>query len=677
MPFGHNADGTNTHRSDLDARCEMGVAFFGLSVLVYFGVAIACVLQPPVVQTAAGGVAMPNVGLTCLRATRNADYATVDVPVGTPFRLMTVVLRMDKAVARDDATPTLQLFAPEVVESETVDCDGDTNCEDVALLYSSPNGEAASHIVSFRYRHHLGEQSVAYSLSGVSGELFLRGGKQYWLTTTHLCYANDANDANDAPDEHSTDTRSDTHAKAQVDGSDAGSDAGSGSGPTTGTGTGTGAGAGALGVPRSDLAKLRGVRDSPVLELDQTECGGDAAVVELFPEQAAIEPEWLRISDMTLYNSEPESVARRRAVAELGTSCASSAASIERDLMLYQLDCRVVTETGSVTLCRSEHSLPFRRLATASVHIAVAADGASYWIATDADSTLDSLARLAGASVAFSDSLIKLGMITLAAAVVYVRSRRATSSSSWLLKHAVRSADKCDQTKLAGEDVDVAYTFVQDGIIGAVAVVARLVIAFVRWDTLTQDGQWRVPIVEVAAGVCSVLHLFARYLGFLPLDADDPPVSKLGGATAIVDSTCGVMVAFAEAPTMVVSIGRFNPTARLLTALLISLIVVTRCAFSAASCGVLWETEDCPTNPRYGWSLVLSGLMWAIVQTTALAVVVADLFVAPASYSMSRLIPGDPLPARVVLFFTLVCAGLPRFTRTIRHILSSDKTHKD
>jgi len=640
----------------------MGVTFFGLSALVYFGVAIACVLQPPVVQTEAGGVAMPNVGLTCLRATRNADYATVDVPVGTPFRLMTVVLRMDKAVARDDATPTLQLFAPEVVESETVDCDGDTNCEDVALLYSSPNGEAASHIVSFRYRHHLGEQSVAYSLSGVSGELFLRGGKQYWLTTTHLCYANDARD------EHSADTRGDTHAKAKVDGSDAGSDAGFGSGPTTGTGTG------ALGVTRSDLARLRGVRDSPVLELDQTECGGDAAVVELFPERAAIEPEWLRISDMTLYNSEPESVARRRAVAELGTSCASSAADIERDLMLYQLDCRVVTETGSVTLCRSEHSLPFRRLATASVHIAVAVDGTSYWIATDADPTLNSLARLAGASVAFFDSLIKLGMITLAAAVVYVRSRRATSSSSWLLKHAVLSADKCGQTKVPGEDQ--AYTLVQDGVIGCVAIAARVAIASFRLETLTQDGQWRVPIFECVAGAFSILHLLARYLGF-PLDANDPPVTKLGGATAIVDSTCAVMVAFAEAPTMVVSIGRFNPTARLLTALLISLIVVTRCAFSAASCGVLWETEACPENPRYAWTLIISGLMWAVVQTSALAVVVVDLFVAPASYSMSRLIPGDPLPARVALFFTLVCAGLPRFTRTIRHILSSYKTHKD
>lgn len=636
MPIGHK----KPHRKGKDARFELGVALFGLSMLVYLGVAVACLLLPPAARVEAGGVAMPDTGLACLRATRNADYVTVDVPVGTPFRLRTVVLRMDTALTADDATPALQLFAPEVVESETVDCENDGDCEDVALLSSTPDGETTPQVVRFKYRHHLAESSVAYSLHGVGGELFLRGGKQYWLTATHLCYADEDADA----------ARESSHVRARLDG------------------------VGTLVASRSELTKARGVRGSPVVDLAETDCGDDTATAELFPERAAIEPNWLRIADMTLYNSEPESVEQRRVVAELGTACATTQTDLERDLMLYQLDCVVSTDSGTTVLCRSDHSLPFRRLATASVHVAVAADAQEHLIATEPEPTLGNLARLSDATTAFLSSLVKLGMITLASAVVYVRSQRASASSSWLFKHAVRTADKCQQGALPGGDQ--SYTIAQDGLIGVLAITARITISGVRWQTLMEDGQWRVPITEVTAGVFSLWHLGNRYFGF-PIQASDPPISKLGGATAIIDSTCAVMVAFAEAPTMGASTGKFNPTARLLTALLISLIVATRCAFSAASCGVLWQTEECLKDRRYGRALVGTGLMWAIVQTTALAIVVVDLFVTPASYSMSRLVPGEALPARMLLFFTLMCAGLPRFMRTVRHILSPADDHKD
>lgn len=659
MPVGHS----NAHRQGKEARFELGVALFGVSMLVYICTAVACMMAPPATQLEAGGVPMGGTGLTCLRATRNADYTTVDVPMGTPFRLRTVVLRMDKVLAPEDVTPALQLFASQVVESETVDCSSDdsddsdtTACEDVALLADIDFGDAATtHVVRFKYRHHLAERSVAYALPGVGGELFLRGGMQYWLTATHLCYAD-----NDADNGVGTSRGRQEHARTKVEFYSAES-------------------AGKLTVSRTELLKLRGDRGAPIAELtdcDFNDGNGSSTDVELFPEQAAVEPEWLRISDMTLYNSEPESVERRRVVAELGAACAATKKDMERDLMLYKLDCEVETSPGTVTdLCRNTPSLPFRRLATASLHIAIDKDSKDYDLATKREETLGNLARLSDATNAFIGSLVKLGMITLASAVVYVRSRRATASSSWLFKHAVRTASACrTQDRLQG--TDESFTIVEDGVIGIIAIAARITIAGVRWQPLMQDGQWRVPITEMTAGVVSLLHMMNRYFGF-PIDKNDPPVSKLGGATAILDSTCAVMVAFSEAPTMVVSIGRFNPTARLLTALLISLIVATRCAFSAASCGVLWQAEDCPSDKRYGVALVATGVMWAVVQTTALAVVVVDLFVTPSSYSMSRLISGDIFPARMLLFFALMCAGLPRFMLTVRHILSTTNNHVD
>ena len=70
-----------------------------------------------------------------------------------------------------------------------------------------------------------------------------------------------------------------------------------------------------------------------------------------------------------------------------------------------------------------------------------------------------------------------------------------------------------------------------------------------------------------------------------------------------------------------------------------------------------------------------TGIMW-VCQSVALAVIIVDLFVTPSSYSMSRNVVGSLLPARVLLFLALVCAGLPRLMATLRHILST-KEHVD
>jgi hypothetical protein len=73
-----------------------------------------------------------------------------------------------------------------------------------------------------------------------------------------------------------------------------------------------------------------------------------------------------------------------------------------------------------------------------------------------------------------------------------------------------------------------------------------------------------------------------------------------------------------------------------------------------------------------------SGLLWC-VQSGILAVTVCDLFVTPASHSMSRAVVGgwiDLYIVRITLFLGIVCAGLPRLMTTSRHIMSK-REHVD
>lgn len=382
--------------------------------------------------------------------------------------------------------------------------------------------------------------------------------------------------------------------------------------------------------------------------------------MELFPVEAGLEASWLSIIDTALYNNEPESVDARRVIAELGTTCARESESLQRDFVLYHLDCEPYRK------CIETPNLPMRRIATSSVAINIDSNGdVGVW--TDYDPTLSGLPRLANSMEAFVVSLVKLLMIVIAASVVYVRAKRSTASSSWLFKHCIMIAS--NNTK-AIQKHNTSFSLSEDRLIGALAFASRGIMAFYRMPSLYMDDQARVCVSELIATILSIVHWTMRY--FCINANGEPPISLLGGSTAIIDSTSAVMMAFAEAPTLVVSIGKFDPTARLLTSILISLIVTMRCAFSASCCGVLWQNE---TNYQYKGVLFYGGVMW-VLQSMALAVIIVDLFVTPSSYSMSRNVVGSLVPARILLFFALVCAGLPRLMATLRHILSS-KEHVD
>ena len=125
-----------------------------------------------------------------MRASRYADYTTVEVALGTPRRL-SPLLQLDNVV--DALGP--RLISTRVVESKTVGCQGagDTaRCEDLVLLQrDGPRGENALGVLNFSYHNFVNEeyypQTPAFEL-GLDGEMRLVRGSDYFLTPTHLCW---------------------------------------------------------------------------------------------------------------------------------------------------------------------------------------------------------------------------------------------------------------------------------------------------------------------------------------------------------------------------------------------------------------------------------------------------------------------------------------------------------
>lgn len=607
---------------------------FTAAMLSYVLAGVACVLTPPRASEVAGGKDIPS-SAKCLRATRHADYATVDISVGTPATHVALLLRLDSVLLANSTTPGMRLFSQGTAESRTVNCDLQGECEDVVMISEGANGPFKTYVARFGYRHSAVESSLyttASYLTDVKGEMFLRQGNAYWLTATHLCYA-------EAPDTQFSFGMVEASINSQ----------------------------GYMVAERNALLANDDTRSAPAASSEYNDLcinSNSSSVVSLFPVGAAREASWLTIVDNELYNREPESVDERRAISEIGTTCAESISSLSRALTLYKLDCI------PYSACSNSPNMPFRRVARTSMYINIDSTG-RIGIWTEETKTLQWLPQLSNSTTAFLLSLSKLLLITLAAAVVYVRSKRFTASSSWLFKHCIDTATTCGQAPS-----DDLFSVFEDASIGLLAFTARLVITIYRINyALLDDDQARVCYSEVAVSFLSIIHWMFRYLG-LEQGSDETPVSKLGGATAIMDSSAAVMMSFSESPTLVVSIGRFDPTARLLVALLLSTIVVSRCAFSASCCGVLWESETCPERQGYAGILLFSGISW-VLQSAALAVLMSDLFVTPSAYSMSRNIPGDGLPARMLLFLALTCVGLPRLMRTLRHIISPRKDHVD
>lgn len=588
---------------------------------------VVAVVYPPKTRNEAAGIHIPK-SATCLKVTRHADFSTVEVAIGQPAVELSALLRLDGVKYANSTDSATRFFSQEVVESKTVECSLTGSCNDVMYLADGTRTSLELKYGKFAYRHGVLERSLyttSSQIGGVSGEFFLREGYNYFVTATHVCYSSEDVQSSGVP--------------VRIEG-------------------------GTLKANKADLAYDSLLKSTPAGQHLGKSC--NSTEVSLFPELSSLESTWLSVADAGLYGSDPDIIEARRIIAEIGVECAKNQATLLRNLKLYELDCLPYSS------CRYTASVPFRRFSTSSIFLSLKQPG-YYYVRTAHDDTLLNIPRLANSTNAFYSSLLKMIMITLAAAVVYVRSRKKTASSSWLFKNCISISRRNGPLGKSQSEEN----YFEDIYVGLLAIIGRIVVVVVRLSSLLQDDQFRVCVSEFIGAGLSTIHFLVRY-GALVTDHEESPITKLGGSTAIVDSTAAVMLAFSETPTFATSSSSFNSTARMLVALLISIIVVTRCVFSAACCGILWPTFAQDGRRDYAYILMYSAAAWC-AQSAILAITSCDLFVSPAAYSMSRSMAGNVSAMfyiRLVLFLCMTASGLPRLIATTRHILS-DKEHVD
>jgi hypothetical protein len=613
------------------------------SLFVITGVVLTS--MPPSLRTEVAGQNIPA-DAKCYRANRNADYVTVEYALGGPMRRVQVLLRLDKVVG--DLDNSVRLFGDRVIESRSMQCDsGNASCFDTVLLTDgNPNRPLRSFGIQFGYTNPTVEREkgqVASAYLRLSGEMYAARGYRYYLTNTHLCVSRDASaTVGDTSNALSAHTNDDGYVLTSAENI--------ASMPTS-----------LLGHAAVSQAHLR------------SECAAALKEVYIWPHEAASEIMYLAITDPTIYEAEPDAVVHRRQIVELGYPCASSLNRYEHSFNLYNFDCN-----NAYAACALTPTLPFRRVATYSLraHYTLTND-VYYWL--EKDVSLQMLPGIGNQGDAVRFAIVKLSVLILAAAVMWVRSDRATSASHWLYSHCIRHAN-CVKTS---NHHTPNRSVIEDALLGLMACCSRAGVVLWRWDSLTSVDQSRVCITELAAAMFSLISWVFRFWVISPnlpefvRGAVDErgPLTRLGGSMAIVDASCAVILAFAEAP-MHISSSRFDDTARLLGGLVVAIVTLNRCLFAIACNAIILESHHkgrMVSNHKYTALLMTSIVMWT-GQTVSISVVLSDLVASPMAFQLSRSITGDASLIGVVLFLALVCVSLPRLMHTVVKLVSSSKS---
>jgi len=437
--------------------------FFCISMFLYVISGIICVTFAPGPTVVYGEHAVPE-GATCLRVSRHADYVVAELGLGTPLRIMNLLVNLNSV---RNAT-TLLLHSTRVSESSTVACTEDV-CTDAMLMnFGGPNSPQSLAVGKFRYRNPMMRVSTASYTIGLDGEFSLGYGHDYFLTSTHICW--------------------EPYNIERV--------------PETDSGLRMDIQSGELFANASDVIAYNGALSSPAMLKLREGCGNSTIPVSIFPEEASDEVRWLGLQNPDVYQTAPDDVDERRNVVETGTTCAQAA--FPHAYSLFQLDC-----LESSVPCQTAPSVPFRRAATYQLRFAIPTSdsGSLPHLWTVQDSRLDDLPRLNDNAV--NTAVIKLVLMILSALVIWVRANKVTASHSSLFMFCLR-ASRC----LGAQDEESTrvdrLVIIEDAAIGLVAIAARFAVSIWRLVSLAEDNQLRAPLMQLLGCFFSFLHWIVR-----------------------------------------------------------------------------------------------------------------------------------------------------------------------
>lgn len=608
---------------------------FASAYLLFVFTGILCAWMPPTGTTVVDNVKIPG-DAKCLRASRHADYVSVEANIGSPGRRINILVRFDYAV--DDAKEALRVFESKVLESKSISCNGlNSTCFDTIFMTDVEQESGFERIVSnFGYTAEAAESSIAKTYLHMEGELKLVKGYDYWLTASHLCFKPNAQPI------ASSVMSSDNELVGSV---------------STSTNQ--------LKIQDSELAKVSSLKDSFARQVTiDFLCELDT--IDFLPILSNVDQLYLSISDYSFYVSEPDSIRLRRNMVEVGRECASKLPvdKYGADFQLYLLDCDMVAS------CATTASLPYRRIAQKNVYLNI--DPANKFVVRFEDNViLSNLPALSDNSGAVALAVAKLILIIVSASLVWVRADRATSKPHWMFKHCIKTID-CTATP---NPYSTPWSLIEDMVMGLFCIVARFSIAFWRYQQLYADSQGRACVFEITASALSLTHWIFRYFVIVPSifemaeGVKDPngPLTRLGGSSAILDVTGSVLLAFSEPPTLVSTLSRFEPTARILICALAVMVSLPRCLFSISCCSLLYESgmlrfSQMGTMYRY---ILLAAVIFWVLQLVTLSVTLSDLIITPFAISTSRSTIGETFWIRCALFLGGLNFGIPRTMSSI------------
>ena len=571
-------------------------------------------------------VAMPvDYQTTCLRATRHADYTSVWLPVGTPVRNAQLLLRLDSVVGAQNAA--LNLRSKILTQSVSIQCFNTSRCIDVIHLETDgPGSQSIRHSsLEFEYVSSYHDYGlVGYELS-LDGEMHLVRGFDYWLTTTHLCWAiggggSGSNSSVQVPSTF-TDQRSVYHA-------------------TTLSGT-----TGALVVDNTNL-----------LTPEPCQSNGQTPITYLFPVTASRELTWLSMSSRYTYEHGLDALKRRRVSVSLGQMCAStlSLASHTVDDTIW-IDCR---SSG----CQQAPSVTYRTLlGQSNLFLRLpAAPSEEAVLVVRKSVTLGRIPDLLDPEDATFISVMRLLLMLLAAAITFIRSSQASSNS---VKTMMRSFERGCQ--LPPDRVSLFHwsDVTTNALIGLVAIAARAVVVAFMANAMLEDRMGAIVFAEILGSVVSLAHFALRH-GMITDLAIELPLTKLGGPMSIVDVACAILLVFSEAP-LLATVESFAAVGRLLSALLIVVTCCNLCVFSTAACSMLaGVVEESNEFAWYSRALALSALLW-LAQIVSLSITYGCAFARPFAFVLQRASLGDGQVLTQCVFFGVLCAGLPTGNRVV------------
>lgn len=578
----------------------------------------------------------------CLRAGRRADMVVVYLDVGSPLQRLKLLLDLGTAVESDKGDASLSIFSTRMHKSLSMACvdldpprDFAQLCHDLVLV--APNGSTSDQTLvhtTFVYQndHAAYAEGDPAALAGLDGTFRLTLDQTYWLTTTHLCFAAKQPLPADTP---ALDV-------LVIDG--------------------------ALTTSQVDLLAY----DEHIAFDARCNDALNGATVLLFEASAANEASvWLSLSGTFLYEYGSAILDKRRAVVEAGENCSAVLEELAHQRDIYHTDC------GGLALgrCHMDASVPFRRLSDRRMRIDLHADGSGTLISVPATSLRNVKQSYANA---LTSAIVRLLVLVLTAAVVFVRGSQNATSSRWLLTNVIdalhcRNAFSDDITPQNAISTYDQFDKWIDALISIAAWTSRLVVLAFAATTLVDDRQGAVIGFQTLGIACSFVQFCLRY-GLILRNEREAPITTLGGPMSVIDVTGAVLILFSNAPLLGTNVDNFASIGRFLIGLLISLAVCTRICFSTAMVATMsvsatnGNRKDLKCHQLTLW---IATLTW-MLQGVATAGTLALLFVNPAALSLARSQTGDTRVIKYAIFLGLVCTSLPTFTKVSLRVLQQE-----